>query len=209
MNEALFLGAEVLTNNTAELSAIGYAMLWMISELKNTGGMAGTDEVRLVSDSKYATQMIRGNWKIKRNKAMVWRCQSILNELEGLVRVKLAWTKAHRKDEAAKDLPEVYWNGKVDEQAKRGAQQRPEKDSGLVGLDIVPEANPTCTTINNNNNINNNTDSPNEHAVSARSVLHTNTTHNNNTMHTIPSFVDDCTVYDDPDSMSVADVRHL
>ena len=78
-----------------------------------------------------------------------------------------------------------------------------------MGLDIVPESNPTCTTINNNNNNNYNIDVPTEHAVAACSVLHTNSTRNNNTIHTNPSVVDDYTVYDDPDSMSVDDVRHL
>ena len=97
----------------------------------------------------------------------------------------------------------------MDEQAKRGAQQRPAKDNGLVGLDIVPAANVTSTYNNTYNNINNNTELPNEHAVSACSVPHNNNTNNTNTLHTSSSIVDDYTAHDDPDSMSVDDVRQL
>jgi len=59
-----FIGAEVGSNNTGELSAIYYA-LDIMDELHED------DEITIYGDSQYAGNMANGNWKPKENKELV------------------------------------------------------------------------------------------------------------------------------------------
>lgn len=59
-----FIGAEVGSNNTGELSAIYYA-LDIMDELHED------DEITIYGDSQYAGNMANGSWKPKENKELV------------------------------------------------------------------------------------------------------------------------------------------
>ena len=93
-DEEHYLGARALTNNTGELSAMGNAMKWLLSEIE-AGRLGDTEEVTITSDSLYAIQMVRGAWKAKSNKLMIWKLKELKKRLGEKMHVRLRWTKAH------------------------------------------------------------------------------------------------------------------
>ncbi len=54
-----WIGAREATNNTAELSAIGEAMLWLLEEVPDDGTLS----VKLRYDSEYAAKIAHGIWE--------------------------------------------------------------------------------------------------------------------------------------------------
>jgi len=84
----LYRGAEVGSNNTAELSAIYWALDWISRSVAT--------EVDLYSDSKYALGVVFGNWKAKKNIELVSKCRQLANLLEmRFVKVEAQHIKAH------------------------------------------------------------------------------------------------------------------
>ena len=129
-DEEHYLGARALTNNTGELSAMGNAMKWLLSEIE-AGRLGDTEEVTITSDSLYAIQMVRGAWKAKSNKLMIWKLKELKKRLGEKMHVRLRWTKAHTKGETA----DAFWNDRVDSLAKAGAKSLPMRvieESGFV-----------------------------------------------------------------------------
>ncbi len=101
-----FLGAEVGSNNTAELSAIAHAMRWLLAE----GGVQG---VVVRGDSQYALRIASGEWKAKANKALAESVRSLWSEVLSLRSMRAEHVRAHRGHR---------WNERADHLAFRAMQ---------------------------------------------------------------------------------------
>ena len=66
-----FLGAEVASNNTGELSGVATALLWLREE-------GGDDPATIFYDSKYAAKITLGEWKARKNLGIAKNCQRAL-----------------------------------------------------------------------------------------------------------------------------------
>ena len=77
-----FIGAEIGSNNTAELSAIAGALVWLLQQ-------GGKSSVVIRADSQYALNIANGQWRAKKNRDLashvraLWDEVSILRELSG------------------------------------------------------------------------------------------------------------------------------
>ena len=78
-----YLGATVGSNNTAELSAIMEAMLYLLQVKVKPG------KVVINYDSKWAAQMTRGHARPKRHKVMVANARRIYTQLEDAARMEM------------------------------------------------------------------------------------------------------------------------
>ena len=101
-----FLGAEVGSNNTAELSAIAHAMRWMLTE----GGDQG---VVIRGDSQNALRISSGEWRAKANKALADSAGSLWSEVSSLRSLRAEHVRAHRGHR---------WNERADHLAFRAMQ---------------------------------------------------------------------------------------
>lgn len=84
-----FLGAEVGSNNTAELSAIAHALRWLLAE-----GGKGAATIR--ADSQYALEIAQANWRASANKQLAHRVQALWEEVSDLRPLTAQWVRAHR-----------------------------------------------------------------------------------------------------------------
>ena len=100
-----FLGAEVGSNNTGELSAMCEALLYVTSYI------APEREVVIKYDSMYAANTITGTCKAHTNKALVAKGQSCLEQARANNPVSFVHVKAHSGDK---------WNDLADALARRG-----------------------------------------------------------------------------------------
>lgn len=100
-----FLGAEVGSNNTGELSAFAHALKWCLRE-------GGGSEIIIRTDSTYAGNMADGSWKANTNKALVELVRELWNEVYGLRKLSWNHVKAHRGHK---------WNVRADHLALRAA----------------------------------------------------------------------------------------
>tara|TARA_B110000116_G_scaffold71992_1_gene62372 strand:- start:4428 stop:4979 length:552 start_codon:yes stop_codon:yes gene_type:complete len=101
-----FLGAEVGSNNTAELSAIAHALRWVLVE-------AGESKIIIRGDSQYALEIAQKNWRAKANKQLAQRVQSLWDEVFSLRPLSGEWVRAHRGHR---------WNERADHLAFRAMQ---------------------------------------------------------------------------------------
>ena len=101
-----FLGAEVGSNNTAELSAIAHAMRWLLAEGSDQG-------VVIRGDSQYALRISSGEWKPKANKALAESARSLWAEVLSLRSLRAEHVRAHRGHR---------WNERADHLAFRAMQ---------------------------------------------------------------------------------------
>ena len=66
-----YMGASVGSNNTAELTAIGEALLWVLEEyMRDAGGFAPLD-VCIRYDSEYAAKSVLGIYNGQKNRALI------------------------------------------------------------------------------------------------------------------------------------------
>ncbi len=84
-----YLGAEVGSNNTAELSAIAHALRWL---LKNSEIESAT----IRCDSNYALNIASGAWRAKANKDLSIRVRALWDEVSALVSLFGEHVSAHR-----------------------------------------------------------------------------------------------------------------
>lgn len=103
---ANFIGAEVGSNNTAELTAIGEALRWLLTE-------GGGDEAIIRADSQYAGNLASGAWKAKANRALVAHVQELWTAVSALRPLSWEHVRAHRGHR---------WNERADHLALRKAQ---------------------------------------------------------------------------------------
>lgn len=106
-DEISHVGAEVGSNNTAELSAIWWA-LYIMRALS----LLGDVEVTIYGDSEYAGKMANGSWKPKENKELVKNVKAIWQRtLLNCSSLVWAHVRAHQGN---------YYNEMADELANRG-----------------------------------------------------------------------------------------
>lgn len=104
-DDSNFIGAEVGSNNTAELTAFAQALRWALSE--------GSDsEIVIKTDSQYAGNQATGAWKAKANQALVAHVQALWNEVSELRKLSWSHVKAHSGHR---------WNERADHLAIRAA----------------------------------------------------------------------------------------
>ncbi|MGB0489694.1 MAG: ribonuclease HI [Candidatus Poseidoniaceae archaeon] len=100
-----YLGAEVGSNNTAELSAFAHALRWLL--------LQPSDESALIrADSMYAGNLADGTWKPKANRALVARVRTLWQEVKDQREVAWDHVRAHRGHR---------WNERADHLAGRHA----------------------------------------------------------------------------------------
>ena len=87
-DESKFIGAEVGSNNTAELTAFAEALRWALSE-------GGDSEIIIKTDSQYAGNQATGNWKAKANRELVAHVQALWDEVSQLRELSWDHVKAH------------------------------------------------------------------------------------------------------------------
>lgn len=112
-----YIGAQVLTNNTAELSAIYHALCYV---KKNT-----VDEVWIKYDSEYAAKSTLGEFNGAKNAALIKSCRDALHDVQE--RVRFEHVKGHSGDR---------FNDHADRLASRGAdlshkRKRGSEDDGV------------------------------------------------------------------------------
>ncbi len=102
---AEFIGAEVGSNNTAELSGFAAALRWLLVE-------GGDDSAVIRADSTYAGNLASGVWKAKANRELVAHVQALWDEVAALRPLAWSHVKAHRGHR---------WNERADHLALRNA----------------------------------------------------------------------------------------
>ena len=101
-----YLGAEVGSNNTAELSAIAHALRWILSESE-------VESATIRGDSNYALNIASGLWKAKAKQALARRGSDLWDEVSGIVTLVGEHVPAHRGHR---------WNERADHLAFRAMQ---------------------------------------------------------------------------------------
>ena len=100
-----FLGAEVGSNNTAELSAFAQALRWLLLQASDASAL-------IRADSIYAGNLADGSWKAKANRALVARVQALWKEVKEQRDVAWDHVRAHRGHR---------WNERADHLARSHA----------------------------------------------------------------------------------------
>jgi len=101
-----FLGAEVCSNNTGELSAICEALLWLLQH-ESSGRPAA-----ILYDSDYAAKITTGRYRAQKNQVLAAKAQSLLMEVRQKRSIRFEHVKGHSKNK---------WNDAADALANRGS----------------------------------------------------------------------------------------
>lgn len=110
-----FMGAEVTSNNTAELSGIGHALLYLLENCP------AVPSVVIRYDSEYAANSVLGVFNGEKNKQMIAHIRGLLARVRTQQRVFFSKVKGHSGHE---------WNELVDRLAKEGAAKSTGSKSG-------------------------------------------------------------------------------
>jgi|TARA_B110000196_G_scaffold95958_1_gene83106 ribonuclease HI len=84
-----FIGAEVGSNNTAELSAMFHGLRWLLTQ-------GGEESAVIRGDSTYALNVGSGIWKAKANRHLAITVQKLWNEVLQLRQLSQEHVRAHR-----------------------------------------------------------------------------------------------------------------
>jgi ribonuclease HI len=106
-----YLGAQVTSNNTAELSAIGEAFRWLLNDASASSGARVPVVIRF--DSEYAANSVQGLYKSKKNVLLISTIQQIYRDVVSRgFDVSFMHVKGHSSER---------WNDRADELANLGA----------------------------------------------------------------------------------------
>ena len=103
--DSKYIGAEVGSNNTAELTAFAEALRWVLSE-------GGDSKIIIKTDSQYAGNQATGAWKAKANRELVAHVQALRQEVCEIRELSWEHVKAHSGHR---------WNERADHLAVRAA----------------------------------------------------------------------------------------
>ena len=120
----LWLGARDSTNNTAELTAIGEAMLWLEKEAPDDG----TVPVDMHYDSTYAANIAQGIWDPKSNEELAAKVRELTKRIEE--RRRITWTHVYghtgvHDNEMADQAADKGTDGPVSDMSVRWAAPPP------------------------------------------------------------------------------------
>jgi ribonuclease HI len=113
-----FIGARFSSNNTAELTGIAEALIWVL----RTAPTAGTIHIKY--DSQYAARISKCTWHSKSNKPLAATCRKLVSMAHEIYDLTWEWVKGHtgdemneKADEAADDRRKGHTNsvGRFDE----------------------------------------------------------------------------------------------
>lgn len=90
----LSLGAEVGSNNTAEVSAFGEALHWLRSEAPGPASIPAV----LHYDSKYAWKVVNAEWAAHANVDLVMCVRKLLHEVSSQRTLTADWVRGHTGD---------------------------------------------------------------------------------------------------------------
>lgn len=111
-----FLGAEVASNNTAELSAVCEALLWLLRQPPS----AQPPPAAICYDSEYAAKQVQGEWKTNKNLALVNKGKILLSQVVSERKIRFIHVKGHSNHQ---------WNELADKLANRGANGLTKRES--------------------------------------------------------------------------------
>jgi len=86
-----FLGAEVRSNNTGELSGIAEGLLWLLT-------VRGPGDAAIYYDSKYAANITQGLWNAEKNRDLAAKCRDLLARVKAERDVSFVHVKGHSGD---------------------------------------------------------------------------------------------------------------
>lgn len=113
-NHPLWLGAEIGSNNTGELTAIYWALEWALLHADvDASEYEGNGIVTIYSDSNYALNMVFGNWKPSTNKKLIQEIRSYADYVSRVITIKHSHIRAHSG---------FKWNEVADRLADKGAR---------------------------------------------------------------------------------------
>ena len=107
-DEEGFLGAEVGSNNTGELSAMAHARRWLLME-------GSADAVTIRGDSQYALKIAAGEWRAKANQELAARVQALWDEVTSLRTVVAEHIRAHRGHRWNERADHLAWRACIGE----------------------------------------------------------------------------------------------
>ncbi|CAE7490716.1 rnhA [Symbiodinium microadriaticum] len=128
-SSAFFLGAEVCSNNTAELTAFGEALLWLRDEAPGPKERPAV----LCYDSQYAKKAMTGENRAHANVDLVASVQRLWQEVSTRRRLQLSWIKGHAGD---------FGNELADKLANEGAEGSVSIRTGADELVLLPSDGP-------------------------------------------------------------------
>ena len=113
-NHPFWIGADIGSNNTGELSAIYWALEWALHHANVPASeYEGNGIVTIYSDSNYALNMVFGNWKPSTNKKLIQEIRSFADYVSRVITIEHSHIRAHSG---------FKWNEVADRLADRGAR---------------------------------------------------------------------------------------
>ena len=103
-----WLGAEVGSNNTAELSALAHALRWLLAQ-------GGDSNVSIRGDSQYALKIATKEWKAKANQELAARVQNLWQEVASLRDLSGEHVRAHRGHRWNERADHLAWRACIGE----------------------------------------------------------------------------------------------
>jgi ribonuclease HI len=103
-----WLGAEVGSNNTAELTALAHALRWLLTKDNIT-------RVTIRGDSNYALKIATREWRAKKNLKLATRVVNLLNEVSTIIDVELQHVRAHRGHRWNERADHLAWRACINE----------------------------------------------------------------------------------------------
>lgn len=95
-----FLGAELCSNNTGELSAIAEALIWLQTEASGTPAC-------IYYDSKYAANITTRVFRAQRNRELAKRCQSLCDQVKASRVLDFIHVKGHQGNDGNERADEL------------------------------------------------------------------------------------------------------